>query len=141
MIRCMYIPEHMQRSTIYYNIIYIAMSSRFPLYWIFLQQDADNGSAAAATERGRDDHIVCDRRRRVVGGVRQMGKKNINNNEYKKKRDNIFRVGLIAGHRISVIDSLSTVRTHNIMYAPRASHTHPPMGIRAVYITTRARTR
>jgi len=53
---------------------------------------------------------VCDRRRRrrrVVGGVRQMGKKNINNNE-NKKRDNIFRVGLIAGHRISVIDSLST---------------------------------
>jgi len=49
------------------------MSSRFPLYWIFLQRDADNGSAA--TERGRDDHIVWDRRRRVVGGVRQMGKK------------------------------------------------------------------
>lgn len=61
----------------YYNkliyILYIAMSSRFPLYWIFLQRDADN--SLAATERGRDDHIVCDRRRRVVGGVRQMGKK------------------------------------------------------------------
>jgi predicted ABC-class ATPase len=53
-----------------------------------LQRDADNG--LAATERGRDDHIVCDRRRRVVGGVRQMGKKNINNNENKKKEITFF---------------------------------------------------
>lgn len=63
-----YYNEH-----IYIFILYIAMSSRFPLYWIFFQRDADN--SLAATERGRDDHIVCDRRRRVVGGVRQMGKK------------------------------------------------------------------
>lgn len=75
--------------TIYYNIIlYIAMSSRFLLYWIFLQRDADNGSAA--TERGRDDHNIILFAIVVVVALSaasvKWGKKNINNNEKKKER-------------------------------------------------------